>query len=72
MDINPDLTHVVYSHADYADTTPWLEANVGEFNVHWYKLGRDPLSGFFPVSWPGDEYRFLREEDAALFILRWK
>lgn len=71
MDINPELTHVVYSRADWADTTPWLEANVGEFNVDWYKLGRDPMSGLFPESWPGDEYHFRREQDAAWFKLRW-
>jgi hypothetical protein len=64
MDINPVLTHVIYSRADYADTIPWLEANVGEFNVDWYKLGRDPMSGLFPESWPGDEYHFRREQDA--------
>ena len=70
MDINPALTHVVYSFADWADTTPWLEANVGEFNVHWYKLGRDIIYGV-AIGWPGDEYRFLRESDAAWFKLRW-
>ena len=43
MEINPDLVHVVYSRADWGDTTPWLEGNVGAFNQTWYKLGRDPL-----------------------------
>lgn len=70
MDINPDLVHIVYSRADWADTTPWLEANVGEFNKTWYKLGRDAIM-FISSNWRGDEYRFLREEDAAWFKLRW-
>lgn len=72
MDINPELKHVVYSRVDWADTTLWLEANVGEFNVHWYKLGRDPIFSMYPESWPGDEYRFLREADAMWFKLRWQ
>ena len=71
MEINPALIHVVYSRADWADTTPWLEANVGEFNKTWYKLGGDILAGSFLAAWPGDEYRFLRESDAAWFKLRW-
>lgn len=70
MEINPDLVHVVYSRADWADTTPWLETNIGQFNETWYKLGRDPLVGF-AIGWPGDEYRFLRESDAMWFRLRW-
>ena len=70
-DVDIDGWHVIYSRADWADTQPWLEANIGEFNVTWYKLGRDPMAGLFPISWPGDEYRFLREADAAWFRLRW-
>jgi hypothetical protein len=70
VEINPKLIHVVYSRADWEETTPWLEANVGKFNETWYKLGRDILVGY-AVGWPGDEYRFLREQDAAWFALRW-
>lgn len=70
MEINPDLVHVVYSRADWADTTPWLEVNVGDFNQTWYKLGRDVIMEL-SSTWPGDEYRFLREEDAMWFKMRW-
>ena len=56
MEINPDLVHVVYSRADWADTTPWLEVNVGDFNQTWYKLGRDVIMEL-SSTWPGDEYR---------------
>ena len=70
MEINPDLVHVVYSRADWADTTPWLETNIGQFNQTWYKLGRDPIMAMHST-WPGDEYRFLRESDAMWFQLRW-
>lgn len=70
MDINPLLKHIVYSHADWWDTTPWLEANVGEFNQTWYKLGRD-IGGVLGGMRKGDEYRFLREQDAVLFMLKW-
>jgi len=70
MEINPALIHVVYSRADWADTVSWLEDNVGQFNETWYKLGQDLVYGVI-VGWPGDEYRFLRESDAAWFKLRW-
>lgn len=70
MEINPDLVHVVYSRADWGDTTPWLEGNVGAFNQTWYKLGRDPLMAMHST-WPGDEYRFLHEQDAMWFKMRW-
>ena len=69
-DINPLLVYVAYSRADWSDTTPWLEENVGEFNETWYKLGRDAIM-FLSPNWRGDEYLFLRDEDRALFILKW-
>jgi len=68
--INPQLVYVAYSRADWSDTTPWLEENVGEFNETWYKLGRDAIM-FLSPNWRGDEYLFLRDEDRALFILKW-
>ena len=69
-DINPLLVYVAYSRADWSETTPWLEENVGEFNKTWYKLGRDAIMYISP-NWRGDEYLFLRDEDRALFILKW-
>ena len=69
-DINPLLVYVAYSRADWSETTPWLEENVGEFNKTWYKLGRDAIMYISP-NWRGDEYLFLRDKDRALFILKW-
>jgi len=67
---NRRFPHVVFSRADWDDTTPWLETNVGRFNQDWYKLGRDIVFGI-AVGWPGDEYRFRRAEHAMWFKLQW-
>ena len=54
----------------YDQVVPWLEANVGEFDREWYRLGTDIASGV--TGWdPCDYYRFRDEQAAVLFGLKW-
>lgn len=55
--------HKVEYNGTDANTTLWLEANVGRFRDRWYSVygfGGDP-----------DYYYFVEERDMMLFILRW-
>lgn len=52
------------------EVEPWLEANIGEFDRDWYRLGSDIASGV--MGWNAfDIYRFRDEQSAILFQLRW-
>ena len=55
MDINPELTHVVYSRADWADTTPWLKDNLPKGTAHHQ----------------GMVVTLDTERDVSNFLLRW-
>ena len=55
---------------DYTEIASWCEANFGEFDNRWYKLGIDPAEYLRDPTSP-TEWRFCSQEDAVLFSLRW-
>jgi hypothetical protein len=50
---------------------PWCEEQFGQFGVNWYRYGTDIAMGIVVGASFYDHYRFARDEDAMLFILRW-
>ncbi len=56
---------------DYIEVVPWCEKQFGEFGVNWYRYGTDIAVGIVAGVPLNDYYRFVRNEDAMLFTLRW-
>jgi hypothetical protein len=55
---------------NHESVVPWLKANIGEFDLNWYRLGSDIANGVLDTQMP-DLYRFGTERDAILFRLKW-
>jgi len=55
---------------DWYEIQCWCEANIGEFDKDWYKLGIDPVEyvvdGRTRTTW-----YFKQKNDAVMFKLRW-
>jgi hypothetical protein len=49
---------------------PWCERHLGEFDVAWYRLGRDPAMDLMQPGTP-DIYYFDNEKYHMWFLLRW-
>lgn len=57
---------------NYEEVVPWLEANIGEFDIEWYRYGTDIAYGIVAGAPLYDIYRFRDEQALTLFILRWQ
>ena len=49
---------------------PWCEQTLGEFDVAWYRLGRDPAADLMQPYGP-DIYYFDNKKYHMWFTLRW-
>ena len=62
--------HITIENPDWYSAQLWCEANIGEFDRDWYKLGIDPaeyvIDGRTRTTW-----YFRQHEHAVLFKLRW-
>lgn len=72
--MNPNIIHQGTTTHDYDQVTEWCYENCGDFDVGWYRLGRDPLAGMIaesegrPVA---DIYYFADETMLTAFLLKW-
>ena len=58
-----------YHH--HSDVVPWCEQQFGEFGRRWYRYGTDIAAGIVVGAPFYDYYRFVLEQDAIVFALRW-
>jgi hypothetical protein len=71
MSLGPEWRYrITLDTPDWYDVQCWCEANLGEFDKTWYKLGIDPaeyvIEGRTRTVW-----YFKDERDAIKFSLRW-
>ena len=71
IDRNPKLVIPVKTYTHYTECEPWCEANIGEWNVDWWKDFQDiAMSVTLGEGTQPDCYWFEREQDALMFRLR--
>ena len=67
--LDADWPYVCYTSHPYPEVQEWCAANIGQFDLDWYKLGEDIMASMMPDY--KSTYMFRREQDAVLFQLRW-
>ena len=67
---DPNWPYICYTSHPYPEVQEWCEANIGEFDLDWYKLGEDIAAQSIMADYKST-YMFRREQDAVLFSLRW-
>ena len=68
---NPKLVIPVKTYTHYTECEPWCQANIGEWNVDWWKDFQDiAMSVTLGEGTQPDCYWFEREQDALMFRLR--
>jgi len=70
-DVEDRFPHECKTGYTYTEVVPWCEEQFGQFGVNWYRYGTDIAIDIVVGASFYDYYRFAREEDAMLFILRW-
>ena len=68
---NPKLVIPVKTYTHYTECEPWCQANIGEWNVDWWKDFQDiAMSVALGEGTQPDCYWFSNERDALMFRLR--
>ena len=63
-----NFTYKATTHGSMDEVVDWCEKTLGEFNVAWYRLGRDIASS----NSDPDIYYFDNEQHYIWFKLRWE
>jgi len=73
IDRNPHLTVPVKTYSHYTECEPWLLANIGEWNIAWWRDFPDIAMSIALGEVPQpDCYWFGQERDATIFRLKFK
>jgi len=71
IDRDPLLTIPVKTYSHYTECEPWLLANIGEWNIAWWRDFPDIAMSVALGQVPQPEtYWFTSEQDALMFRLR--
>ena len=70
IDRNPKLIIPVKTYSHYTECEPWCQANVGAWNVTWWKDFPDMAASVLGEGSQPDCYWFESEQDALMFRLR--
>jgi len=68
---DPEWPYICYTGAHWAEVQEWCEANIGEYDRDWYKLGEDIAAQSIYTDYKST-YMFRDERHAVLFKLRWE
>ena len=72
IDRNPRLTIPVKTYTHYKECEPWCLANIGEWNIEWWKDFPD-IAAAIVVEGPHEDcYWFYSEKDALMFRLKFR
>ena len=70
IDRNPHLTIPVRTYTHYSLCEPWCLANIGEWNIDWWKDFPD-IAAAIVVEGPHEDcYWFHNEQNALMFRLK--
>ena len=69
---NPRLTIPVKTYSHYNECEPWCLANVGAWNIAWYRDFPDIATVVLASGPYEDCYWFYNERDAMMFRLKFK
>ena len=73
IDRNPHLVIPVKTYTHYSVCEPWCLANIGEWNIDWWKDFPDVAMSVALGEVPQpDCYWFWREKDALAFTLKFR
>jgi hypothetical protein len=67
---DPEWPYICYTSHPYPEVQAWCEANIGQFDREWYKLGEDPAAQMINPDYKST-YMFRDEKHAVLFKLKW-
>jgi hypothetical protein len=70
-DRDPSLVIPVKTYSHYSECEPWLQRNIGEWGVAWWRDFPDIAMGVVVEGPHEDCYWFTCEQDAVMFKLRW-
>lgn len=72
IDRNPQLTIPVKTYTHYTECEPWCLANVGDWNITWWKDFPDIAATVLAEGPYEDCYWFASERDALMFRLKFR
>jgi hypothetical protein len=67
---DPEWPYICYTSHPYPEVQEWCEANIGQFDRDWYKLGEDIMAQSILTDYKST-YMFRDERHVVLFRLRW-